>query len=66
MITLSSVDAYIKEFDCITTDITNNNHLPDSNGMLCGVKVENGDILYNMDNGDTYKWDGENKKWLPQ
>ena len=34
--------------------------------MLCGVEVVNGDILYNMENGDTYKYDKENKVWLMQ
>lgn len=66
MVTLTGIVGYVHEFDCITADITSNKHIPSDDGFLCGVKVLNGDILYNMQNGDTYKYDKENKTWLLQ
>lgn len=65
MVSLAGVVGFVQEFDCITSDIDANKHIP-KDGMLCGVEVENGDILYNMENGDTYKYDKENKEWLLQ
>ena len=63
MITLVNKDNYMKEYNCITADITSNKHIPDSKGNLLGVKVDNGDILFNFETSDTYKYDEENKVW---
>lgn len=66
MVTLTGIVGYVHEFDCITADITSNKHIPSDDGFLCGVKVLNGDILYNMETGDTYKYDLANKTWILQ
>lgn len=63
MITLANVTEFMKEYNCITADITANKHIPDAKGNLLGVKVENGDILFNFETSDTYKYDEENKVW---
>ena len=58
---------FINHFRCITSDITNNKHIPDANGKLCGYVVENGDQLAVMDGSkDVYLYDLENKIWIKQ
>ena len=52
-------------FNCITSDITNNKHIP-VDDKLDGCRVDNGNVLYNMENGDVYKYDLENKRWMLQ
>ena len=44
-----------KQYRCDTVAITNNLHLP-KNGKLLGEKLNFGDELYNIDNGNTYIW----------
>ena len=41
MITLANKTDFIKEYNCITADITANKHIPDAKGNLLGVKVKN-------------------------
>lgn len=55
-------------FEGLEADVTAGLHLPNSDGIMecTGVKLKNGDKLYCMDNGDTYSYDKENKKWLLQ
>ena len=59
---------YVNHYRCITSDITTNAHLPNAKGCIdsVGVKLVNGDELYNMTNGDTYLYDEENKVWIKQ
>ena len=59
---------YVNHYRCITSDITANAHLPNAKGCInsVGVKLINGDELYNMTNGDTYLYDEENKVWIKQ
>lgn len=59
---------YVNHYRCITSDITANAHLPNAKGCIdsVGVKLVNGDELYNMTNGDTYLYDEENKVWIKQ
>ena len=59
---------YVNHYRCITSDITANAHLPNAKGCIdsVGVKLVNGDELYNMTNGDTYLYDEENKIWIKQ
>ena len=59
---------YVNHYRCITSDITANTHLPNAKGCIdsVGVKLVNGDELYNMTNGDTYLYDEENKVWIKQ
>ena len=59
---------YVNHYRCITSDITANAHLPNTKGCIdsVGVKLINGDELYNMTNGDTYLYDEENKVWIKQ
>ena len=59
---------YVNHYRCITSDITANAHLPNAKGYIdsVGVKLVNGDELYNMTNGDTYLYDEENKVWIKQ
>ena len=57
---------YINHFRGLSTDVTTNKHIPNAEGKLDGVVVENGSELYCMDTGDTYLYDLENKVWLPQ
>lgn len=68
MITLVNKDNYINHFRGLSSDVTANKHLPNSNGVMecTGGKLTNGDELYCMDNGDTYLYDEENKTWLVQ
>lgn len=59
---------YVNHYRCITSDITANAHLPNAKGCIdsVGVKLINGDELYNMTNGDTYLYDEENMVWIKQ
>lgn len=59
---------YVNHYRCITSDITANAHLPNAKGCIdsVGVKLVNGDELYNMTNGETYLYDEENKVWIKQ
>ena len=59
---------YVNHYRCITSDITANAHLPNAKGCIdsVGVKLINGDELYNMTNGDTYLYDEENMIWIKQ
>ena len=59
---------YVNHYRCITSDITANAHLPNAKGCIdsVGVKLVNGDELYNVTNGDTYLYDEENKVWIKQ
>ena len=59
---------YVNHYRCITSDITANAHLPNAKGCIdsVGVKLVNGDELYNMSNGDTYLYDEENMVWIKQ
>ena len=59
---------YVNHYRCITSDITANAHLPNAKGCIdsVGVKLINGDELYNMTNGDTYLYDEENQVWIKQ
>ena len=59
---------YVNHYRCITSDITANAHLPNAKGCIdsVGVKLVNGDELYNMTNGYTYLYDEENKVWIKQ
>ena len=59
---------YVNHYRCITSDITANAHLPNAKGCIdsVGVKLVNGDELYNMTNNDTYLYDEENKVWIKQ
>lgn len=59
---------YVNHYRCITSDITANAHLPNAKGCIdsVGVKLINGDELYNMTNGETYLYDEENKVWIKQ
>lgn len=59
---------YVNHYRCITSDITANAHLPNAKGCIdsVGVKLVNGDELYNMTNGDTYLYDEENMVWIKQ
>lgn len=59
---------YVNHYRCITSDITANAHLPNAKGCIdsVGVKLVNGDELYNMTNGDTYLYDEENMIWIKQ
>ena len=63
MITLVNKDNYMKDYNCITADITANKHIPDAEGCLCGVKVDIGDALLDMSTSNVYKYDEENKVW---
>ena len=69
MITLSGKSSdNINHFRGLSSDVTANKHLPNSKGiMLCtGTKLNNGDELYCIDNGDTYIYDAENIVWIKQ
>ena len=59
---------YVNHYRCITSDITANAHLPNAKGCIdsVGVKLVNGDELYNMTNNDTYLYDEENMVWIKQ
>lgn len=59
---------YVNHYRCITSDITANAHLPNAKGCIdsVGVKLVNGDELYNMTNNDTYLFDEENQVWIKQ
>ena len=59
---------YVNHYRCITSDITANAHLPNAKGCIdsVGVKLVNGDELYNMTNNDTYLYDEENQVWIKQ
>lgn len=63
MITLANRTEFLKEYNCITADITANKHLPDSDGNLLGIKLDNGDQLFDMETSTAYKYDEENKVW---
>ena len=69
MITLANKDNYINHFRGLSTDITANKHLPNSNGVMecTGVKLTNGDELAIMDGSqDVYLFDEENQVWIMQ
>lgn len=68
MISLANRDNYINHFRGLKADVTANKHLPNAIGIMesTGVKLDNGDELYCMDNGDTYLYDEENQVWIKQ
>ena len=68
MISLANRDNYINHFRALSSDITANKHLPNSDGVMecTGVKLTNGDELYTFDDGNVYIYDEEHKTWILQ